>query len=441
MRATHAFVRRLLSEVGIFFNFDHPSETGPDAATNMGATEVLVLGDSAQSYSQVESSAAMIMAAESSALVGSDSCVHRLVAKRSPRPSVSLERAYDFQRPDTEVRDTMRLDVVGQAAAPHPVYMFGGEGDEANPDLVPAAVRLSQERTKAFVAEGVGACRRFMPGRTFDLGEHDVASLSQVYVLESVQHVAFSGDAAPPNEPIYKNFFTCAPASTPLRPKRRKKHRVHATETALVVGPPGKEIHTDAFGRVQVQFSWDLAGKRDGSTSTWLRVAQGWAGAGWGMQFLPRVGMEVVVTFLQGDADRPLIIGVVYNGTHPLPFPQPAETTKSGFRSQSSPSAGGFNELSFEDAKGAEVLFMRAERDRRVLVRHDDSLRVEHDQRSDIGRDRIGNVGERDLLSVGKEQTSMVAGTSTGTTMSAGVISSSTGGATLSLNGNDTPQR
>src|SRR5690606_15876447 len=163
------------------------------------------------------------------------------------------------------------------------------------------------------------------------------------------------------------------------------------SETASVVGPRGEAIHADEHGRIKVKFHWDLSARDDDAASCWLHVSQAWVGANWGSQFLPRVGTEVVVTFLGGDPDRPLVTGSVYNGTHPPPFPLPGEMTKSGVRTQSTPGGSGYNELSFEDRTGSELVHLRAERDLEVVA--------QNDAREEIGRDRELDV-KRDLKQI-----------------------------------------
>lgn len=402
----YAFIRRLLAEVGVFFSFDHPSLEGSTDGTGMGGgTEVVVLGDTPQSYSPIDGNPVFQVTGSADALVSSDTHVFEFTARRSVKSGVTLDRAYDFYRPTVELRAMAQTQ-----NTPHLAYTFGGEGDEGAPELVAGSTRLEQERREAFVAEGQSSCRRMMPGRTIQIEGHDVPSLSGAYVITEVRHTAYAPDATPRGSPRYHNAFVSEPAAAPIRPKRRRPPEAKGSETAIVVGPTDKEIHTDPFGRVQVQFHWDLAGKLDGTTSTWLRVEQGWAGAAWGAQLLPRIGMEVVVTFLRGDVDRPLITGCVYNATHPLPFPQPAELTKSGLRSASSPGGEGFHEISIDDAKGAELLYIRAQRDQLRVVGHDDEERVANDQRSTIGHDRFADIAERDLVTAGKEHTVTVGG-------------------------------
>ncbi len=216
------------------------------------------------------------------------------------------------------------------------------------------------------------------------------------------------------------------------------KRRFLGTETAVVVGPEGVEQYVDSLGRVKVQFHWDLTGKFNGQSSCWIRVAQSLAGAGWGAQFIPRVGMEVVVTFLGGDPDRPLITHAVYNATHPWPFPLPHEVTKSGIRTSSSPGGNGYHEFSMDDAAGKEKLFIHAQRDAARVIRNDDAELIGNDQRSNVVRDRLTEVGRRDDSVIGEQHSRAIGGDSqTGTVMQNGRIKLSTGGSSLELAGDN----
>lgn len=431
----YAFFRRLLADCGVFFSFDHPSMSGPAAATNMGSSEVLVLGDSARAYSPVEGGDGFFARADSGALEAPDDVLFELSTGHAPRPTVALERAFDFMRPLADLRDTAQ---VATASAPHVAYAFEGSGDESPPEIVPAAVRLDQARIGASFATATSSCWRLSPGRTLTVEGHEVASANGAFVVTSVEHKCYATDAAPPRTPTYRNRLELTRSDTSIRPKRPRRQLRQVTETATVVGPPGKEIHVDAHGRIQVEFHWDLAAKRDGRHSAWLRVAQSWAGSGWGAQIIPRVGMEVVVTFIGGDIDRPLVTGAVYNATHPVPFPLPSEATKSGLRSRSSPESDGFHEISIDDTAGAERLFVRAERDFVRVVQHDDEEHVGNDQRLTVARDRLGDVGARDLLTVGVEHSVTVRAPSrTGTSMSDGRVGQTTGDAAFGLDGGD----
>jgi type VI secretion system secreted protein VgrG len=209
----------------------------------------------------------------------------------------------------------------------------------------------------------------------------------------------------------YRNRFTCVSEDVPYRPERRTRCPVvGGAQTAVVVGPAGEEIHTDVSGRVKVQFHWDREGKRDDRSSCWIRVSQAWAGPGWGALYLPRVGQEVVVEFLEGDPDRPIIVGGVYNGANPPPVDLPGEKTRSTLRSASSPGGDGSNELRFEDAKGQEEVYLHAQRDLNVVVENDASRRVGGNETIAVDKDRARSVGGSQSLQVAKDDTSTITG-------------------------------
>jgi type VI secretion system secreted protein VgrG len=210
--------------------------------------------------------------------------------------------------------------------------------------------------------------------------------MNKSYLLTEVHHVAsvggsytdgVGGDASS----SYSNRFVCIPHAVPYRPRRMTpKPVIQGVQTAVVVGPSGEEIWVDKYGRVKVQFHWDREGKRDEKSSCWIRVSQNWAGKRWGAMFIPRIGQEVIVSFLEGDPDQPFITGSVYNAEQVVPYDLPKEQTKSTMKSDSSKGHGGFNELRFEDKKGGEQIFLHAQKDM--------DLRVKNDAREWIGKDR-----------------------------------------------------
>jgi type VI secretion system secreted protein VgrG len=191
----------------------------------------------------------------------------------------------------------------------------------------------------------------------------------------------------------------------PYRPAiTTPKPDVVGVQSATVVGPKGQEIHTDEFGRVRVQFPWDREGKSDELSSCWIRVSQGWAGTGYGMIVLPRVGQEVLVGFLQGDPDQPIVVGRVFNATQQVPYGLPGNKTRSTWKSDSSPGSGGFNEIMFEDLQGQELVYVQAEKNRRKLVKNDETITIGHDLTKYVKNDEIERtVGNRRVW-VGKDQ-------------------------------------
>jgi type VI secretion system secreted protein VgrG len=177
-----------------------------------------------------------------------------------------------------------------------------------------------------------------------------------------------------PGAPHYDNEFVCIRKSMKFRPERvTPKPFVHGPQTAIVTGLSGEEIHTDAYGRVKVQFHWDRVGRKDETSSCWVRVSQGWAGKNWGQIHIPRVGHEVIVDFLEGDPDRPIITGRVYNAENPVPYSLPEKKTQSGIKSNSTKDGDGSNEIRFEDLKGSEEIFIHAERDYNTKIENDET--------------------------------------------------------------------
>src|SRR5215204_4872627 len=250
----------------------------------------------------------------------------------------------------------------------------------------------------ALTVHGAGDCRQFTAGHTFALTRH--GNGDGRYVLTCVEHTAYQVDdyrSGSGGEANYSNTFCCIPVGLPYRPARTTaKPVIPGTQTAVVVGPKGQEIFTDKFGRVKVQFHWDRQGKNDADSSCWVRVAQVWAGKRWGAYFTPRIGQEVVVAFVEGDPDRPIVVGSVYNADMMPPYTLPDNMTQSGIKTRSTMNGGSenFNELRFEDKKGSEDIYFHAEKDFHRVVENDDDLKVGHDQTMEIKNNRTEVVKE-----------------------------------------------
>jgi type VI secretion system secreted protein VgrG len=249
-------------------------------------------------------------------------------------------------------------------------------------------LRMQAEEAGAVATEGASTCRQLMAGHKFTVAGHPNAD--GTYVVMELEHEASAGDVAMSGSSEgfeYKNRFVCIPASVPARPPRSTpRPLVTGCQTATVVGPRGEEIYVDKYGRVKVQFHWDREGQRDANSSCWVRVATPWAGKMWGAVHLPRIGQEVVVDFLEGDPDRPIILGSVYNAEQMPPYALPENRTQSGVKSRSSPQGTDemFNELRFEDKKGEEHIFLQAQKDLKVLVENDETRDVLHDRTTTI---------------------------------------------------------
>jgi type VI secretion system secreted protein VgrG len=263
-------------------------------------------------------------------------------------------------------------------------------------------IRMEQEGVNAILIEGESDCRQFVSGHKFTLERHFNANGQ--YVLTGVQHTARMSAAdyrSGGGEFEYQNSFTCIPVALPFRPQRTiEKPTIHGSQTAVVVGPSGEEIFTDKYGRVKVQFHWDRQGKGDADSSCWIRVGQSWAGKNWGGMFIPRVSMEVIVDFIEGDPDQPIITGCVYNADMMPPYKLPDEKTKSTLKSMTTKGGNGFNEIRFEDKKDEEQIFIhgqrnldiRIEKDRFETIKRDRHLQVERDKFELVKQDKHVDV-------------------------------------------------
>jgi len=246
------------------------------------------------------------------------------------------------------------------------------------------AIRMQEEAAAGLVIQGASDCRHLIAGSKFKLERHFNADGE--YVITSVTHSASASSAdyrTGGGEFHYHNNFTCIPAGLPFRPQRlTPKPVVQGTQTAVVVGPAGEEIFTDKYGRVKVQFHWDRQGKNDANSSCWIRVSQPWAGIGWGGISIPRIGQEVIVDFLEGDPDRPIIVGRVYNAQAMPPYTLPAGMVVSGLKSNTHKGSG-YNEFSMDDTAGQEKITVHGQYDMNTTIEHDDTQTI-HNNRTII---------------------------------------------------------
>jgi len=273
-----------------------------------------------------------------------------------------------------------------------------------------AKIRIQELQASYMVARGRGDAVGLTPGCKFKLEKYPREDLNVEYLITDAQYT-LSSDAFEANGANVGDEFeigiTTIDAKTPFRPERRTpKPVVQGAQTAMVVGKSGEEIFTDKYGRVKVQFHWDRYGKRDENSSCWVRVAQAWAGKNWGSIHVPRIGQEVIVSFLEGDPDQPIITGRVYNGDSMPPYGLPGNATQSGIKSRSSKGGAeaNFNEIRFEDKKGAEQLYIHAEKNQDVIVENDESQSIGHDRTESVGHDEKITVGNNRTESVGVDE-------------------------------------
>lgn len=386
-----AFVSRLLEEEGIFWFFTH--EAGK---------HTLVLGDSNDAFPPCPNATTVNY-------IGQRPGERELHGIRSGQLCLQAVAGgyratdYEFTTPTTSLYGQAEAVAGSFSVYEHPGgYIAKAHGDALTKQRVDGL--RSQEKRLI----GESDCRWLVPGHWFTLAGHDDASLNIDWVLTSVTHDA--------SHEHYRNRFEAIPKATAYRPPRiTPKPRMH-TQTAVVVGKAGEEIWTDEHGRIKIQFPWDRDGQNDETASCWVRVVLPWSGKGFGMQFIPRIGQEVIVTFIDGDPDRPLVTGCVYNGDNTLPYALPDNQTQSGIKTNSSKGGGGFNELRFEDKKDAEEVFLQAQKDMKVNVLNDSTATIGHDETLTVQNARTRTVKEGDetiTLEKGKRTVTIQTGSDT----------------------------
>jgi type VI secretion system secreted protein VgrG len=356
------FVSRLMEEEGIFYFFRHTTEK-----------HTLIIRDSQSAFApcpfapDVEYGVSTEVASEKDA-------VRTIALEHSVRSRTISLCDYDFQNPG------VKLDVRA-ASERYDLYDYPGKYTSRDAGERYAKLHLEEQEVQRVILAGTSNCRQFIAGYQFNLHDISGQTVNDSYVLLSVAHSASATSYRSSGlEPfIYENHFQAVPATVTYRPPRVvRRPLVQGSQTAVVVGPEGEEFWVDKFGRVKVHFFWD----REEKNSCPVRVSSSWAGKNWGVIQIPRIGQEVVVDFLEGDPDRPLIIGRVYNAEQMPPYPLPADQTISGVKSRSSKGGGteNFNEIVLEDKKGSEFIRIHAEKD---IQQH-----VENDSYEYVGKDR-----------------------------------------------------
>ncbi|MEM9383906.1 MAG: type VI secretion system Vgr family protein [Pseudomonadota bacterium] len=319
-------------------------------------------------------------------------------------------RDFDFERPsvdhlhlDKQVDQPMRLEQYDYPG----IYTESGLGDQR------VGARLDALQAKRRTLRASTSARHFLVGHRFTLQKHANDRFNREYTITSVAVAGRSPQATEQDQgglsPMYSCEFGAAPSNTVLRSAPiARRPRVDGVQTAIIVGPAGEEVYTDEYGRVKVQFHWDRLGTYSERSSCWIRVSQLWAGASWGGMDIPRIGHEVVISFEEGDPDRPMIIGRVYHGQNRPPYGLPEHKVKSTIKSNSSPGGGGFNELMFDDSKGNEEVFLHSQKNTTIKTLNDKNQNTGNDETLEIGNNRTKSVGVDETTTVGSNRTEEV---------------------------------
>ncbi|MFI8689503.1 type VI secretion system tip protein VgrG [Stutzerimonas kunmingensis] len=390
------FIQRLCEEEGIHYHFQHSA-----------AGHALVFGDDQTVFPRLAATAYQ----QDSGLVADQPVIKRFGLRLETRPSRVTRRDYDFEKPRLTMEAAFHSDFQPDLED----YDYPGRFTERARGKHLSQRALERHRHDYELAEGESDQPRLASGHFLPLGEHPRSDWNQLWLLTEVRHEGKQPqvlEESTTNVPVqhglapsplwgegwgegaltssdfqqgYRNHFTATPWDIPFRPAlNHPKPKVLGSQTAVVTGPAGEEIHCDEYGRVRVQFHWDREGQADDKTSCWLRVGSSWAGDRYGGIAIPRVGMEVLVTFLEGDPDQPLVTGCLYHKEHQVPYDLPANKTRTVFKTLSSPGGGGYNELRIEDRKGAEQIYLHAQRDWDENIEHDQKIRVGHERHDTV---------------------------------------------------------
>ncbi len=378
------FVSRLMEDEGIFYWFKHES-----------SRHVLMLGDSPEAYQKAGD--ASVAFDKDPQAGGGDDLLISWHHEQSLTTGFFSATDYDYAKPDLKLEK--KSDSVGSFEHMDKLEAYDYPAMRIEPGAVQTVVKHDTEMAAALGerVSGGGCCRTFSPGLTFTLENHpDSGERGKSFVLTQVSHAA-SGSRQLVGQnaggSTYTNSFSCVPKELIVRPPRRTLVPfVKGVETALVTGPKGEEIHTDELGRIKIQFHWDRLGKSNEESSCWVRVSQPLAGNGWGAVALPRIGQEVIVSFVNGSPDRPLVIGALYNGLNAAPYGLPAEKTKTVFRTRSTPKGSAGNELTFDDKKGKEVIFLHGEHDLIVTINNDAKSTIDNEWHLTVKKDAFETI-------------------------------------------------
>lgn len=377
-RETHYdFISRLLAEEGIYFYFEHQE-----------GKHTLVLSDQVSGAYDCKDSDVQLL----SNLSQAESTDHLTSWHRNYGffSGAYAHTDYDFENPSSNLLAEKKTKLSLPNASKYEFYDHPGGYIQKSDGDSSGEWRIEAEEYTHDTVLGSSKCRSFSPGGRFKVAKHfNTGEVGKKWVMIAVQHRAQGGSfvsGGGSSSQVYSNTFHAIPDNVVFRPVyTRTKPKIHGLQSALVVGPSGEEIYTDKYGRIKVQFHWDRNGKKDDNSSMWVRVVTPWAGKNWGMISIPRIGQEVIVDFLDGDVDRPIVMGMVYNAENMPPYGLPDNMTQSGVKTRSSKGGGdkNFNEIRFEDKKDKEEIYIHAERDLNCVIENNETRKVGFDDKKD----------------------------------------------------------
>jgi type VI secretion system secreted protein VgrG len=401
------FIQRLCEEEGLHYHFRHRRDQ-----------HVLVFGDDQTVFPLLDGATPY---KQDCGMVAQEPVINHFDVREQTRPNNSARRDYDFEKASILLDSSYRPQL--DSAQPDlQIYDYPGHFNQREQGKRRSRCALQSLRADCDLAQGKSHQASLVTGHFLQLSEHPFDEWNQLWLLTEVQHegrmpqvleesAASTLDDDEEGFQGYRNQFVATPWEVFYRPPRtHSKPRMSGSQTAVVTGPEGEEIHCDQYGRVKVQFFWDREGRQDDKSSFWVRVAAGWAGNAYGSSTVPRVGMEVLVSFLEGDPDKPVISGCFPNSKNLPPYELPENKTRSVFRSRSSPDSNGFNELHLEDRAGQELIYLRAQRDMEQKVENDSRLEVGNERRETVNGDSFTVLNAKEHRTItGDRQTQLQA--------------------------------
>ncbi|TIM69907.1 MAG: type VI secretion system tip protein VgrG [Mesorhizobium sp.] len=409
------FVQRLLEHEGILYFFEHDE-----------GKHTLVLADAMNKLKPAPGYEKVPYHFEGQGSRRDVEYITEWIPGSSVRPGAYVHTDYDFEKPGADLMAKSAQPFGHKLAAGENYRQPGAHLDVGRGDSL-AAIRREEIQAVHQRIAAVGTVRGLFSGCTFKLDGFPKEDQNQEYLVVSAEYRLFDPGyraLADVESENFKVILGVAPTALAYRPPRVTTRPImRGPQTATVVGPSGEEIFTDKYARVKVQFHWDRLGKKDQNSSCFVRVSQTWAGSGWGFIQIPRIGQEVIVDFIEGDPDLPIITGRVYNASQMPPYGLPGSATQSGWKSDSSKGGGGYNELMFEDKAGSELVNFQAQKDhnllikndRTKLVQHDQSDRIDHDAKHSVGHNLDEDVGNNKMVKVGVDQTTDIGNNDTET--------------------------
>lgn len=399
---TFDFVSRLLEQEGIYYWFKHAD-----------GKSTMMLADGPGCHETAPGCDEIFYYPPSENVVREKETIREWTFSKEIQPGKYVLDDYDFENPQADLLVEAKLAMKHKNAA---LEVFDYPGEYVDPGKAGKGYvqrRMEELSSQHHRAQGEGDVRGLHVGGLFTLAGHPRDDQNKEYLVVSAIHEVRAPDYEGFGEhqagPTYSVGFEALDSAETFRsPRITPLPVIRGPQTAEVVGKDGEEIWTDEYGRIKVQFHWDRYGEKDENSSCWIRVAQTWAGKNWGAMHVPRIGQEVIVEFLEGDPDRPIVTGRVYNAEQRVPFPLPDKAMVSGIKSNSTPGGGGHNEISFDDTKGSEKLTIHGQYDMSTTVLHDQTASVGNNRSGSVAVDDTESIGVNQTLSVGSNQTETV---------------------------------